>query len=124
MSSNNRSLFRRLTREDREVRRRIASLRHQRYSQASAPDGPGEGAIDSLNQALAASLHQHEEVVWMRLAARSQAVAEARQRVREGRYGFCRVCGCRIPPRRLAAMPTATLCVSCQERQEAGRIAV
>jgi RNA polymerase-binding transcription factor DksA len=49
--------------------------------------------------------------------------AEALERVREGTNGICQACGCRIPRRRLEAMPTATLCVPCQEQREVAHAA-
>ena len=33
-----------------------------------------------------------------------------------GRYGVCQYCGLSIPPGRLEARPTATLCVACATR--------
>lgn len=45
-----------------------------------------------------------------------QEVAHARARLAEGRYGLCSACGARIAPARLAALPTAELCVDCAAR--------
>jgi DnaK suppressor protein len=87
------------------------------------PDLPADGSIDVLERALGTSAEQHEEVVRRRLADRSRELAEAFERVRDGTYGICRTCGCRIPRRRLQALPTATLCVSCQEQREVARAA-
>lgn len=36
-------------------------------------------------------------------------------RLRDGSYGTCRHCEEEISPKRLAAMPSAALCISCQE---------
>jgi DnaK suppressor protein len=47
----------------------------------------------------------------------------ALRRIDEGKYGFCARCGKPIPPRRLEAIPYATLCVEDQalaERQGRG----
>jgi DnaK suppressor protein len=41
-------------------------------------------------------------------------------RLRAGHYGFCSSCSDPIPLARLQALPFATLCVPCQERQEKG----
>jgi DnaK suppressor protein len=71
-----------------------------------------------FNAALEASSDQHGEVVRKRLADKGQALAEALGQIREGTYGLCRVCGERIPRRRLEVLPTATLCVPCQEQRE------
>jgi RNA polymerase-binding protein DksA len=37
----------------------------------------------------------------------------ALQRMEEGTYGVCEVCGQAIEAERLAALPTATLCITC-----------
>lgn len=49
-----------------------------------------------------------------------EEIMQAKQRLNAGRYGTCRACGRRIPPPRLAARPHAPLCVSCEQREEAG----
>jgi len=43
---------------------------------------------------------------------------QALKRQAEGRYGRCDDCGNDIDPERLAVRPQATLCISCQRRQE------
>lgn len=119
----NRSLLRDLGREEREIRRRIAALRRPRHLHAAVPDLPPDGSIDLFEAALRTSAEQHEEVVRRRLAEKSQELAEAFERLRDGTYGRCQACGRRIPRRRLQALPTATLCVPCQEQCEAAQAA-
>jgi len=46
-------------------------------------------------------------------------VDAALARIRSGAYGECLDCGDRIAPARLAAYPTATRCIECQEAHEA-----
>jgi RNA polymerase-binding transcription factor DksA len=41
-------------------------------------------------------------------------VREAMERRAEGKYGICEECGITIPPDRLEARPSATLCIDCQ----------
>jgi RNA polymerase-binding transcription factor DksA len=41
-------------------------------------------------------------------------------RIEDGSYGTCRVCGKKIPPERLEAVPYATLCVEDKRRLERG----
>ncbi len=108
-----------LEREEREIQRRLSVLRRQQHQAAVRPDFGEDGSLDFFEAASVASTEQHEEVVRRRLSDKSQALAEALEQVREGTYGLCRACGGRIPPRRLEALPTATLCVTCQERREA-----
>jgi len=111
-------LPRMLGREESELRHWITSLRRQRRRRSVEPESANPGGTNLIERAQAAAAAQHEELVWLRLADRSRAVGEARARVQEGVYGICRGCGGRIPRRRLEAMPTATLCVACQERVE------
>jgi len=119
MRSTRRSLIQSLRGEEREVRRRIAALRRQRSRPVGPPDLPEDGSVNTFELALRTSAEQHDEVLRRRLAEKSQALAEAMEQIREGTYGICRECGCRIPRRRLEVLPTATLCVACQAEHEA-----
>jgi RNA polymerase-binding transcription factor DksA len=47
---------------------------------------------------------------------RISEVDAALTNARAGRYGVCQGCGSPIPPGRLEARPTATLCVACAPR--------
>jgi len=47
-----------------------------------------------------------------------EAVRSALARVKAGTYGVCTRCGAEIPPGRLNAVPTATLCIKCKEAEE------
>ncbi len=123
MRSTPQSLLDHLEREEREFQRRLSMLRRQRPQAASVMDVHEERSVNFLNAALEASSEQHEEVIRRRLSDKSQALAEALERVREGAYGVCRICGGRIPRRRLEVLPTATLCVPCQKEREATRAA-
>jgi RNA polymerase-binding protein DksA len=45
-------------------------------------------------------------------------VEEALNRIDEGTYGICEVCGQPIHPDRLRALPYARLCINCKAREE------
>lgn len=49
---------------------------------------------------------------------RTAQVERALERLDEGNYGWCERCGNPIPVERLAAFPSATLCVSCKQLEE------
>jgi DnaK suppressor protein len=49
-----------------------------------------------------------------------QEIDKALQRLDDGTYGTCAVCGEQIPEERLAAVPYATLCVKDKRAQEHG----
>jgi DnaK suppressor protein len=51
-------------------------------------------------------------------AERCRRISEALHRVQRGTFGCCQVCGERIAPARLRALPFADRCRSCQEREE------
>jgi len=46
------------------------------------------------------------------------AVDEALEKIREGTYGICSVCGKEIDPERLEAIPYTVLCRECKEAEE------
>jgi DnaK suppressor protein len=52
------------------------------------------------------------------LLDRITQVERAIDRLGEGNYGWCERCGNAIPVERLAAFPSATLCVSCKQLEE------
>ena len=47
-----------------------------------------------------------------------QEINEALERIKEGTFGICENCGKAIPKARLRAIPYATLCVHCQEKED------
>ncbi|MFC4064233.1 TraR/DksA family transcriptional regulator [Actinoplanes subglobosus] len=52
------------------------------------------------------------------LLERITQVERAIDRLGSGNYGWCERCGTQIPVERLAAFPSATLCVSCKQLEE------
>jgi RNA polymerase-binding transcription factor DksA len=102
--------------EERALRRQVATLVRRRRVEAAEQAEPRP--VRLFDQALIASLDQHNEAIWKRLEDKSHGLSEVRARLQEGAYGICRACGCRIPRRRLQAMPAATLCVPCQAERE------
>ena len=55
---------------------------------------------------------------WLNL----RRINAALERLEGGEYGICEECGEAISPRRLDAIPWASLCVSCQERRGEDRV--
>jgi DnaK suppressor protein len=49
---------------------------------------------------------------------RISQVERALDRLDDGQYGWCERCGNQIPVERLAAFPSATLCVTCKQLEE------
>ena len=51
-----------------------------------------------------------------------QQVDDALSRIESRRYGVCASCEDNLNLKRLQAVPWATLCISCQEKQELGQL--
>lgn len=45
-------------------------------------------------------------------------IERALHRLKQGTYGLCEGCGCKIPIGRLNALPYSTLCIECQREME------
>jgi RNA polymerase-binding protein DksA len=45
-------------------------------------------------------------------------VSEALERIDNGTYGICELCGQAIPEERLRALPYANLCITCRQKEE------
>jgi DnaK suppressor protein len=109
-------------RERLESERRIVMDQLQQIrgaSELTAIETAGvEDAVDGGDRAQA-NLRQHIEVAtYQRLVERLRRLNEALERIDDGTYGQCARCARSIASKRLAALPEAALCVSCQEAQE------
>ena len=107
-----------------EAQRRDAMEKLQHIRGASgltaAETGGVEDAIEGGDRA-EANLRQHIEMTTcQRLGERIGRLSEALHRLDEGTYGRCERCERPIAPKRIAAVPEATTCVSCQEALELG----
>ncbi len=49
-------------------------------------------------------------------------IENALERMKQGFYGMCEVCGAKIPMARLNALPYATMCIECQQASENGNL--
>ncbi len=67
---------------------------------------------DNFQRELALGLVSNEQQVLYR-------INEALNRIEEGTYGKCEICGNTIKESRLKALPFATMCISCKEKEEA-----
>jgi phage/conjugal plasmid C-4 type zinc finger TraR family protein len=105
------------------MQRQYSTLRRIRRQPMGVVDAPEQRRTSLFDAAALEVLEQHRDLLWQRLAAHSRALTAAKDRISEGTYGICAHCGRPIPQRRLKVLPTATLCVQCQERREAARAA-
>jgi DnaK suppressor protein len=100
------------------VKRRDA-LRHAlagdltllRELRSESPGDVGDAAYDTAQDEISSQL---AEVESRELAS----IENALERMKDGSYGQCEVCNCRIPMARLQALPYATMCINCQREIE------
>lgn len=100
-----------------EARRQLAERERQIRAQMDALLAPD---AELTRAALARCLGESEAIVVERQTAGTvhaalqeelEQVQRAQQRLTEGRYGVCEVCGIAIPEERLEARPWSTRCV-------------
>lgn len=79
----------------------------------------GNGASPDTAVAAAASAGDELTSQLAELEAREMTQIEAAlQRIKQGKYGLCAGCNCKIPLARLNALPYSTLCIKCQREAE------
>jgi len=113
----------RATHRDEMIESTLASLKHQlllelkrrlsqcttssRHDSSELLDIVTDGEFDDMTARIAEAD-----------SLKIEQIEEALRMLKEGRYGICQRCGQRIPKRRLKAIPFATLCIKCKEKQE------
>ncbi|GAA0518196.1 hypothetical protein Ade02nite_77690 [Paractinoplanes deccanensis] len=84
-----------------------------------ARDRMADSAGDDQADAGTKTFEREQEITLANnLLERINQVERAIDRLGEGNYGWCERCGNPIPVERLAAFPSATLCVSCKQLEE------
>ena len=95
----------------REIQDKLRSLRETLPVVDATVRDAEEQSVDDLVQEMDFAL--------MEMKAESLGkIDEAIRRLEAGVYGVCAECGTEIAEARLKALPFATLCVTCQEREE------
>ena len=88
----------------------ITELQRDRLTDSAGDDDADTGTK---------TLEREQEITLANnLLERITQVERAIDRLGEGNYGYCERCGNAIPVERLAAFPSATLCVSCKQLEE------
>ena len=82
-----------------------------RELRSESPGDVIDAAYDSAQDEISSQLAQVE-------SRELASIENALERMKEGTYGQCEVCGCRIPMARLDALPYATMCIGCQRELE------
>ena len=81
----------------------------------SLPEQTGGDVVDAALDAASDEISSQLAEVESRELAQIEAALE---RIREGTYGLCDVCGGKIPQARLTALPYAVTCIDCQRASE------
>ncbi|MFD0558938.1 TraR/DksA family transcriptional regulator [Stackebrandtia endophytica] len=88
----------------------ISEMQKERLS-----DSAGDDQVDSGSKTV-----EREQEISLANSVRDRMiqVERALERLDDGDYGICERCGTAIPAARLAAFPSATLCVNCKQLEE------
>jgi DnaK suppressor protein len=104
------------------IRRREAIVREAKEEIAKYISGENRQLVDTaLDDGDWAVVDISEDINLMRLGAHRKAlhdIDESLRKIKEGTYGICEECGEEISEKRLQVMPTANLCITCQENKE------
>lgn len=96
-----------------ELRKRLGmelqDLGHTK--QTTATGDSADAAFESSGEELASQLAELE-------SRELQQIERAVKRLKQGSYGECEICECKIPVARLNALPYSTLCIKCQREME------
>jgi RNA polymerase-binding transcription factor DksA len=107
-----------------DARARQVRARALRCDTAGAGVATRAFAGDEGDQALRSLEEQLEHVELQRASAAMRSAEAALRTLEVGRYGVCQHCEETIPSRRLRALPTAILCLECQEAAERLRASI
>ncbi len=110
------SLQARLEEQRARLQQDLENARALREATLTPPDEPTYSSHLADEGTLT---YQQEEnlAVERHLTRELDAVEAALARMRAGTYGLCEECGNPISWERLEALPTATLCIACKNRQ-------
>jgi DnaK suppressor protein len=78
---------------------------------ADAGGDPAGVAFESGSEEMASQLAELD-------SRELHQIERALHRLKQGTYGVCEGCGCKIPVARLNALPYTTLCIACQREME------
>jgi len=96
-----------------ELRKRLTADLAQLGSQklGTAASDVADAAFDHTGEELSSQLAELE-------ARELNQVERALLRLKQGTYGLCEACSCKIPVARLNVLPYSTLCIKCQREAE------
>jgi DnaK suppressor protein len=102
-----------------DVKRLAGELAEVEGDLAGMIENSGEGAGNDQADVGSASFERDQEMVIVNNARDMLEQSQhALERIADGSYGQCEICGNAIGKNRLMAFPRATLCLSCKQREE------
>jgi RNA polymerase-binding protein DksA len=102
-----------------DVSRLTGELAEVEGDLAGMIENSGEGAGNDQADVGSASFERDQEMVIVNNARDMLEQSQhALERIADGTYGQCEICGNPIGKNRLMAFPRATLCLSCKQREE------
>jgi RNA polymerase-binding transcription factor DksA len=105
------------------VSEEVDTLREGIGSATNKQGGVTPDAIYSLHMADAGTDSHEQEKNFMLMNRGSdyfKSLEIALERIREGSFGICKICLDLIPEERMMAVPSATKCVDCKEKEKLG----
>ena len=105
------------------VSEEVDTLREGIGSAINKQGGVTPDAIYSLHMADAGTDSHEQEKNFMLMNRGSdyfKSLEIALERIREGSFGICKICLDLIPEERMMAVPSATKCVDCKEKEKLG----
>lgn len=106
-----------LTADRAETLERLAGLEREFAGIVQASDSANTDDEHDPEGATIAFERQHVVALLEQAREHLAAIDAALRRLDEGSYGRCERCGEPIAPERLAARPTATMCLACAARR-------
>jgi len=97
---------------------RIEGLLGEAGKTVSEMTGGAESFPDVTDRASQESDRNFELRIRDRERKLVKKIKEALQRIDDGTFGACEVCGKKISEKRLMARPVTTLCIACKTQQE------
>lgn len=112
---NRTAVARHITEERQAIQMRLRKMVRQTMNGSAVGRDLSEHlSADVLEQAELGRLKEQKARSCALLTSRLKALDRAWENLQQGTYGICRLCGEKIPRKRLEAVPTATFCVPCQ----------
>jgi DnaK suppressor protein len=106
-------LHKTLTSRRTELRKRLgtdlAGLGDGKHSKVTGDSA--DAAFESTGEELSSQLAELE-------ARELNQIERSLKHLKQGTYGLCEACSCRIPVARLNVLPYSTLCIKCQREAE------